>query len=463
MLGYPGTCRTNRAPRHRARALLAFIAAGVWMSAGSARANGAFSDSKAILLPQGQPQRIVTSSDIPGLLVSDDDGATWSWMCEDAVGRFAALFQLGPAPDEQLYAITQAGLSISADAGCTWERPEGLTKRAGDVFADPSDPQHVLSIVETTVAVDSPLYGDIVVQSHDGGASFGPAMFSTSHATITGLEVARSDPRLIYLAMSSLQLQHPYVVRSTDAGETWREFDLTAQLDRRPLIISILAVHPQDAQTLYFRVSDGKQDLLAISTYAGETVRVAHRLETSMSAFLVRADGTLLLATSEGESFRSTDAGASFEPWTSAASKLHIQALGERAGVLYATTTSKLDGFAVASSTDDGESWRPLLRLEHLRGPLACGSTRTQCEKQWAQLQPSLARLSGPALGPESTPASLPMPQPSAADGCSVGPGFIGRHGTQWLCATALLTLTCLRRLKRARTRERRRDNDPTL
>jgi photosystem II stability/assembly factor-like uncharacterized protein len=459
MLGYPGTCSTSRV--HGACAAYAIVlAALIVAAASSARANGAFSDSKAILLPRAHPHRIVTSSDIPGLLVSDDDGVSWNWVCEDAIGRFAGLFQLGPTPDEQLYAVTQAGLSISGDAGCSWQRPDGLVKRAGDVFADPSDSQHVLSIVETTVAMDSPLYGDVLVQSHDGGESFGPAMFSTSAASITGLEVARSDPSVIYLAMSSLQSQHPYLVRSMDAGETWRQIDLTAQLDPRPLIISILAVHPQDARTLYLRVSDGQQDALVISADGGETVHVAQRVSARMSAFLVRANGTLLLAGSDGQSFLSADGGESFGPWSSAAAQLHIEALGERNGVLYATTTSKLDGFALAASADDGAHWQPLLRLEHVRGPLACGSTSEQCQKQWAALTPSLPKLSGPALGPQLIVRSAP--QPGAASGCSVEVGaqrVMGRD-SWWLCAA--VSLTCLRMI-RARKREWRRDNEQTV
>jgi hypothetical protein len=240
-------------------------------------------------------------------------------------------------------------------------------------------------------------------------------MFSTKYASITGIELARSDPNTIYLAMSTLQAQRPYIVRSTDAGESWTEINLSAQLDLKPLIIRILAVDPGDARTLYIRLSDGKRDALAITRDGGATIRVAQQLETRMSAFQQRADATLIVASADGMSFRSDDAGASFSPWTSASNALHFQALAERDGVLFATTSSRSDGFAVATSSDDGEHWRPLLRLDQLRGPLACGAVKSQCEHQWTQLKPSLTALAGPALEPEPQAA-----QPAAGGGCAI-------------------------------------------
>jgi hypothetical protein len=70
-------------------------------------ANGAFADSKVILLPKARPEQIIASTDVSGLVISNDAGKTWSWLCEDAIGSFPALFQLGAAPDERLYAITR--------------------------------------------------------------------------------------------------------------------------------------------------------------------------------------------------------------------------------------------------------------------------------------------------------------------------------------------------------------------
>ena len=423
------------------------LAAWLCLSASVVHADGAFADSKVILLPRDQPRRIVLSSDVQGLLVSDDAGASFSWICENAIGRFAALFQLGPAPTQRMFAITQSGLSMSTDAGCSWQRPEGITRRAGDAFPDPTDPAHVVSIVQTTIAPDSPQYGDAIVESHDGGASFGEPLYKTADASISGVEQAQSDPARLYFVMSSLELQHPYIGRSEDGGASWRLIDVTAQLPRRPLVLRIVAVDPENAQTLYLRMSDGQRDALVISRDGGETVRVVHQLDGDMSAFLRRTDGTLLLAGSAGQAFRSDDGATSFVPWIGATGALHIQALGERDGSLYAVTSSQLDGFAAAVSQDDGAHWRPLLRLSHLRGPMQCGELPVKCEREWTALQPSLEKLSGPALDPDpfaraedsSAALSCATTLPGPRRGHETAPGWSGLLFAMLLTAQRVL------------------------
>jgi hypothetical protein len=434
----------------------------------SLKADGAFADSQTILISHTHPHRIIASSDISGLLVSDDDGATWSWICEDAIGYFAALFQLGPAPDENLYAITEAGLSVSIDAGCSWQHAPGIAQHAGDVFADPSDPQRVLAVAQVDTLADSHVLSDIVAASNDGGLSFGPAMYMTSVASITGVEIARSDPNAIYLTMSSLQQQHPYIARSQDAGATWMQLDLSSQLGRKPLVMRIVAVDPVDANTLYLRLSDGVQDALAITHDAGTTVQVALQLDSSMSAFLLRSDGALIVASADAMSFISSDAGASFSPWSN---DFHIHALAENNGALYATANSKADGFSVAVSADGGGHWKPLLRLDQLRGPVGCGAMPKQCDLAWTQLQPTITALSGKpsaaagasALNGESPAASESADSRRSSGGCSVSAALGNSSKCDaapiWLLACAALSggVRAAKRGKRVLSVQRRR------
>jgi hypothetical protein len=357
------------------------------------RANGAFADSQVILLPRAHAHRILASFDVGGLLVSDDDGETWSFICEKAIGRFATLFQLGAAPDEKLYAVTQTGLSWSGDLGCTWQFARGI-EQVGDAFPDPRDPQRVLAVAQAVVRADG-LWGDVLAMSSDAGRSFGAPLFQTATESITSAEIARSDPHVMYLSLTGVQRAHPFLARSRDSGASWETLALAAQLGDEPLTTRILNVDPDDAATLYLRVSGPSGDALAISRDRGTTMRVAlRRAAAKMSAFLLRDSGDLMVAFDDGSAFTSRDGGREFRPWST---DFHVRALAERDGALYAGAESRLDGFAIAVSRDGGEHFEPLLRLEQLARPPRCGSLPQQCDDSWQQLERVLPALYGPS------------------------------------------------------------------
>src|SRR4051812_13490874 len=94
-------------------------------------ANGAFPDANQVLVPADHPHRIAVGTNF-GLVVSDDDGATWTWTCEEQIGLFARLYQQGPAPADRIYVLPSTGLVSSPDNGCTWAPATG----AFDVIDD---------------------------------------------------------------------------------------------------------------------------------------------------------------------------------------------------------------------------------------------------------------------------------------------------------------------------------------
>src|SRR5688572_27760483 len=54
--------------------------ASIIATAGSARANGALPGSFGILLPATRPHDVVLATNF-GIIISEDDGATWQWTC----------------------------------------------------------------------------------------------------------------------------------------------------------------------------------------------------------------------------------------------------------------------------------------------------------------------------------------------------------------------------------------------
>jgi len=210
--------------------------------------------------------------------------------------------KVGPAPADPVVASTSVGIVSSRDTGCTWAVGSGgfPPQNADDVFPDPTDASHVLAIGYGSVdgGVE---YG--VYSSTDGGRTFAstPTYLAPVHVVLTGVEIARSSPGTLYIAM--FQSGHPSIVRSTNGGTSFTTFDLSAMVTA-PL--GIAAVDPVTSTTLYLRANTSPQDSLAISIDGGMTVRLAVQLSAAMSAFLRRADGTLLVTSVDGKGFPDT-------------------------------------------------------------------------------------------------------------------------------------------------------------
>src|SRR3954469_15276398 len=145
------------------------FAAAMLAAASPARANGAFPDEFSLHFPANAPHRILIGSNF-GLLVSEDDGATWRYSCEPWV-TVGSNDPLSPAL-VSFYQVTADGalladsgdITRSTDVACTWPKASGIVA-AQDIFADPNDPNLVLAILANTG-------GSSIVASHDGGATF---------------------------------------------------------------------------------------------------------------------------------------------------------------------------------------------------------------------------------------------------------------------------------------------------
>ena len=114
-------------------AVLALCA--VWLlHARPARANGAFPDEFSIHFQPGAPHRILLGANF-GLLISEDDGATWRYTCEPWVvsSSNAALSNTSVS----FYQVTAEGVLLadaltvtrSEDDACTWPTATGVAAR----------------------------------------------------------------------------------------------------------------------------------------------------------------------------------------------------------------------------------------------------------------------------------------------------------------------------------------------
>jgi hypothetical protein len=286
---------------------------------------------------------------------------------------------------------------------------------------------HVLAIGAPNLMSPESVY-----ESTDGGVSFGSPLF-TAPATgaLTGIEIARSDPAIVYLAMYEGPSPHPQIAKSTDGGKTW-----AAPLDLEPILgpstLRILAVDPTDPGKIFLRVSQPFGDVLAVSADGGVTFQTPVKFAFQLTAFSRLASGTVLVAGSDFDpqgnmipaSYRSTDAGHTFGTWPAP----RLRALAERSGQLYAAADNFKDGFALGVSTDEGLTFRPLMTYDKVTSVIAC--VQTVCSDS-CRAQAALALWSA-SVCPASTIGAEAGALPDGAPPANVAPSGRpppARHG----------------------------------
>jgi hypothetical protein len=430
---------------------------------GTARANGAFPESFQLVLPSDRAGQIVLATNF-GMMISDDAGATWNWTCEEKQTSMATLYAISAPPLDRFFALSSfAGLAYSDDQSCSWTTSSGVldTLLASDYFPDPTNPLRVLAIAAPTDGSTPPQ----VVPSADGGKTFTTAIYTApAGATLSGLEIARSDPKTIYLAMATSG-PHPVLVRSIDAGATWTTTSIEATAG--PNLFRIIAVDPADPLTITLRVIAPETESVMISHDGGQTFATALTVcGGQLTAYAKLASGTILVAgavIAQAVGFRSTDGGKTFAPWTpltlgdggvpldpdagaaptsacdagaadagppaEVPGVPHIVALGERGGMLFGAAKNYSDDWAVGVSFDEGLTFKPMMKYSDVKAIRSCAqqSCLGLCQYQASQLIWSQS-----VCGPATT---TPPPVPKSGGGCQLGERPSGLLGAALLLA----------------------------
>lgn len=387
------------------------------LSAGRARADGAFPDGQAILAPRGLPGEILLATNF-GVVESTNGGQAWLWSCEQPINNYGRLYQMGPAPGYRLFAVANSKLIFSDDRSCGWQVAGGTLAGTSvqDAFADPNDAAHVLAVA-LTFGDGGPSY--TVVESRDGGATFGAPIFSAEPGDlITGVEIAAGDSTSVHLALSHGSLLAPALAWTGDGGATWQLLDLSGALGLDQ--IRILAVDRGDSGRVFLRGLGSNGDVLAVADDVEGLARVPLSLANGqMTAFVQTAAGPILAAgTSAGAPalFRSDDGGASFTPIAGAPA---ILSLAERDGILYAATDTNSVPFAQATSADGGMTWMPGLRFDAIDAIAGCAAAACQsdCQAravqgQWPAAMCGAAPPSDAAVDPPIRPDAGSPPPP---------------------------------------------------
>jgi len=328
-----------------------------------------------------------------GLMASDDLGATWRYVCEpwvttgssDPLAVVNVLFYQVAAGGAVLANTTAGALNRSDDGGCTWTRSSGAIDTAAvtDHFPSPTDPSFV-------VAVTTPPSGSSLWASHDGGKTFASPALYTASALISSVEIARSAPATLYAALFAAGAAR--LVRTADSGQSWTAYDLPSVNGVAPQP-RILAIDPEDADTVYLRLLAPPYDAIAVASGGGQSVQIVLTVTGAFSAFTRASDKTLYAGTPDGKLYIRPPQGTFAAPIAAP----RFRCLGQRPGTsdLYACADMFQDGFSVGVSRDGGKTFQKVMRLPELQGPFSCAPAQTACAAHWARIQNVFAADAG--------------------------------------------------------------------
>jgi hypothetical protein len=366
--------------------ICALLTTAVWilslLAAAPARANGALPDSGQIIAPPGG-QTIILGTNF-GLVISEDQGATWRWSCEHGDALGGARYAL-TADRQRMLGLTLSQLVASDDTGCHWK---ALPDQEGFVpfnyVTDGLDPSLIYALVEMR---QPPQQALVRIDLRPGA---GPAVAlhaAPADAGLATLEVARSDSKVLYVTQNPLIGEgRTRIVRSADAGQTWAAVDPAGAPAYTRL--DLIAVDPGNADTIYLRASKRADpgEALILSEDGGRNLREIFQTAGQLTAFLRLREGGILLGDREGAVARlhRSTAGGAFLPL--AGSQLHIRALAERDGVIYAATDNVVDGYAIGRSTDQGATWQRLMGFQDIGNISSCGDLPSLCRATCSQL-----------------------------------------------------------------------------
>jgi hypothetical protein len=347
-----------------------------------AHANGAFPDEFSVSFPAPSPHRIYIGANF-GLLVSEDDGATWRYACEPWITTMSNAALSGT--NVSFYQVTADGSTIaqavqitrSSDDACTWPLSGGAISGlvVTDLFPDPNDATFVVAIVAVTT-------GSYLIASHDGGQTFdGDALYQTNDL-LTAVELSRSTPGVIYATSIALNGTGSTLAKSTDSGANWTTTVIPTDAATQPLI---LAIDPSDSNTVYLRVVGALTDAIVVTTDGGQTFQTLITIDGQFSSFLRATDGTLYAGTLNGMLYVLPPGATEF---TNHAAP-HFRCLGQRPGSarIFACGDMVRDGFSLGYSDDDGGTFTRMMNFTDLLGPLTCPPVANNCVAHWARIQ----------------------------------------------------------------------------
>jgi photosystem II stability/assembly factor-like uncharacterized protein len=394
-----------------------------------------------------------------GLLFTKDGGATWRWVCEQAVG-YGGEYDPDYAVTRSgaLWATTLTGLRTTTD-GCVWESTRFGELLVSQVAIGPDDSVWV----STADAAESKVY-----RSTDGGRTFDPTGTTRADANSWWESIeTTSNPDITYLAgyRNEGGVMVLMLLRTDNGGRDWSSLSTAQFATTGSSFLQIAAVSPDDPGFLFARITrppGGTSTSQAIyrSTNAGATWTLVKMTDDIAPGVVVRHHegpvaeaknrAEVIIGTTKAGTFRSTDGGVTFVP---VPRSLEVQCLAERPEdrALFACGNNLApDNMALARS-DTPFEWTSILEFRNVTAPAACGDGTVQkltCQDEfWCGFKKQLGIASEVVECPADGDAAVTPQPPKKKGGCDASDG--AAVGTMVVIAAVLLGVGVRRRRRR--------------
>jgi MYXO-CTERM domain-containing protein len=427
----------------------------------TALANGRYPLAGQVVEDPDNPKHLVVRATY-GLLITNDFGKSWGWVCEPAVNILNSEDpMMGIAHGGNILASVFKGLSVAKDNGCDFALyPPLKNKYVVDLAIDKLNPANGVLVISNSVS-DTKFLSQLW-QTSDGANTWTQAGVDLPDDFV-GITVdsAPSDPNTIYVSgrFGPPDFQGA-LEKSTDRGATWQKLPIPTSNNQNLPYVG--AIDPTTADRVYVRLNADASDTLVVSDDGGLTwsqkfkakgalLGLALSPDGSEIAFGGDKDGIYLASTTDLTPKKVSKVGARCLTWT--------------AQGLYACGDEFVDGFEVGISKDEGKTFTPLFHLQTLCDVLSCpadsttgklcpsllGATETSIMSNCGT-QPTGAGA-GDGVGganPASTSGTGAGGDPSTSGGCGCATRGDSSNVTGALAIAAAISLMLGRRRKLA-------------
>jgi photosystem II stability/assembly factor-like uncharacterized protein len=340
--------------------------------------HGAYPLAYQMVERPGSPTHLAAGTSF-GLVLSDDDGASWTWVCEEAIGYGTGLTPVWyVSPDGALFGAGFKGMFVSRDHGCTWiAAPEFADAGASDI-ADNG----------TALFATSQKYGSQngVWRSSDNGMVWAPLSVSSDAEFYTSVRFAPSRPQRLYVGeWWFMPSPTEALYWSDNGGDSFTRVDVTQTLPPVPQpdggmapvggAFYVRAVGATDPDLIYAVVvlSDGSNTCFVIrSPDRGQTWSLLLKTADLVGSMAVSPDGKTIYVGTAMKLYVSTNSGASFTPLDRPTKQSCADLYGDH---LYACGWPELDGYGVGRASGGSMDFQPFLTWARITGAASCDAT----------------------------------------------------------------------------------------